>query len=123
MEEKIEYIIGLSLFPEDDIFSLDGINYEGIWYLAGKISTGEILREICYFAGNEKFNFDDLGRFCFYDSTIRDVRRRDSIEKYEKNHGRDSGRHIENMIGMPWERIWRVVNEDLYRLEKIERLK
>ncbi len=118
MNERIEYVNGICIAHKLDIFTLGGINYDGIWYTGGKISTGKILQEIVWDIRDVKFNFGDLGKFSFPNSTVREVRRRGLIEKYEKENGKGSGGYIEGLIGMSWERIWDVVWKNNHRLEK-----
>jgi len=120
MNERIEYIKGICIAHELDIFTLEGINYDGLWYSGGKISTGEILKESVWDIRGMKFNFGDLGRFSFPNSTAREVRRRGLIEKYERENGRGSGGYIEGLIGMPWERIWDVAWGNRHRLKRDE---
>jgi len=107
--ERIDYIIGTCIAPDLDIYTLDGISCNGWWYLGGRISTGEVIKEVYASLEDIKFDFGELGKFCFSHNTIRDVRRKNLIERYEQRHGIGSGEHIENLIAMPWEKIWKVV--------------
>lgn len=107
--ERIEYVAGMCLAPEHDIVTLDGLGYDGLWYMGHRISTGEVLTSVYYPLVNFRFDFGSLRRFDFPRNTIRDVRRRNLIEQYEQRHGKNSGEHIENLISMPWEQIWKVV--------------
>ena len=107
--ERIDYVIGMCLAPEHDIVTLDGISCNGWWYIGHRLSTGETIKEVYSSLEDIKFDFGDLGKFCFPNNTIKDVRRKDLIEGYEQRHGKDSAKHIEEMIAMPWEQIWKTV--------------
>jgi hypothetical protein len=110
MNARIEYIYRIKIYPEDNLFILSGMNYDGIWYTAGRLNNGKIIQDNYWPLENKRFNFGNLGTFFFLSSTVREARRRGIIEAYEKEHGIDSASHIENLIGMPWEKIWHIVN-------------
>lgn len=107
--ERIDYVVGMCLAPEHDIVTLDGISYNGWWYIGHRLSTGESLNEVYASLEDVKFDFGDLGKFSFPNNTVREVRRKDLVEEYERRHGIGFGEHIENLIAMPWEKIWKVV--------------
>ena len=120
MDEKIEYVSRISVYHEQDFFVLEGMNYDGIFYTGGKMSTGEIINDQVFDLRNERFDFGEFGRFDFSFSSVREVRRNEVIDKLEKKTGVDYS-HIEEIIAMPWERIWNVVNEkrDKLRLRRV----
>jgi len=117
MNGRLEYISSIYINPELNFFSLNGMNYDEICYIAGKLSNGEIIEEHCWFLKDVKFNFSELGKFFFPHSTVREIRKR-IIEKYEERYGGGSAEHIEDMIEMPWERIWRIVRKKRLQLER-----
>ena len=41
MNGRLDYIIGVQINKEADTYSLDGINREGYWYIAGRLSDGK----------------------------------------------------------------------------------
>ena len=48
MEERLDYIIDVMADKENNLYSADGFNEEGYWYVSGRLSDGKMLSNVLW---------------------------------------------------------------------------
>lgn len=121
MDETVQYINNLKIISDLDRFYLDGIGYEGVFYTIGRLSDGEIFGEDSWDLRGVEFNFANGDKDREFFSTVNDARKRYFFEKYKLRYGEKCAKCVQDLIGVPWNKIYSVVNSNLDRLKRESR--